>query len=97
MPLYEYQCVSCGTRIEKIQKFSDAPLTKCSKCGGKLERLISASSFQLKGSGWYATDYAKRSGPSSRPGAESSSDGENKKASEPAKKTETPSPTPAKG
>ena len=96
MPLYEYQCTKCGTRIEKIQKFSDAPLTKCPKCGGRLERLLSVSSFQLKGSGWYATDYAKKSGASSPPRAESSSDGESKKASEPPKKAETPSPKLAK-
>jgi putative FmdB family regulatory protein len=96
LPLYEYQCTACGKRIEKIQKFSDAPLTKCRECGGKLERLLSASSFQLKGSGWYVTDYPKKSEPSSRASAESSSNGGDKKASKPAKKAESPATKPAK-
>ena len=59
MPLYEYQCSKCGNVFEVIQKFSDAPLKKHQGCGGKVEKLISASAFQLKGSGWYATDYAR--------------------------------------
>ena len=96
MPLYEYQCTVCGSRIEKIQKFSDAPLTKCRQCGGKLERLLSSPSIQFKGTGWYVTDYAKKAEPSSRPSAESSSDGGNKKAAEPAKKAESPAPKSAK-
>ncbi len=62
MPLYEYQCVSCGKIEEAIQKFSDAPLTTCKHCSGKLSKLISQSSFHLKGSGWYVTDYAKKAG-----------------------------------
>ena len=56
MPIYEYQCHTCGEVMEKLQKFSDDPLRTCG-CGGKLEKLISRSSFQLKGSGWYVTDY----------------------------------------
>jgi putative FmdB family regulatory protein len=59
MPIYEYECVACGKIIEAFQKFSDAPLTKCEGCRGKLKRLISNTSFQLKGSGWYVTDYAR--------------------------------------
>ena len=59
MPLYEYACRKCGRHIEKIQKFSDAPLTTCEKCGGKLERLISSPAIQFKGSGWYVTDYGR--------------------------------------
>jgi len=59
MPLYEYQCSKCGNVFEVIQKYSDAPLKKHPGCGGKVEKLISASAFQLKGSGWYATDYGK--------------------------------------
>lgn len=62
MPLYEYKCDKCGKVIEVRQKFSDEPLTVHEECGGGLERLISKSAFQLKGSGWYATDYAKGSG-----------------------------------
>ena len=60
MPLYEYRCVKCGALVEKIQRFSDPPLTKCEKCGGKLERLLSAPAIQFKGSGWYITDYARK-------------------------------------
>ena len=59
MPLYEYQCSKCGKIFEVIQKFSDAPLTVHEGCGGAVERLISAPAFHLKGTGWYATDYAK--------------------------------------
>lgn len=58
MPIYEYECRKCGEVVEKIQKFSDPPLRKHAGCGGSLTKLISQSSFQLKGSGWYATDYA---------------------------------------
>lgn len=65
MPLYEYECKKCGHRFERIQKFSDALVKKCPECGGKVEQMISAPAVQFKGSGWYVTDYAKRSGPSS--------------------------------
>ena len=58
MPIYEYRCLDCQSEHEFIQKFSDPPKTKCPKCGGKLEKLISNTSFVLKGSGWYVTDYA---------------------------------------
>ena len=60
MPLYEYQCAECGGIEEAIQKFSDAPLTACRHCSGKLNKLISQSSFHLKGTGWYVTDYSKK-------------------------------------
>ena len=65
MPIYEYECTKCGQIEEAIQKFSDKPLTKCTQCSGKLHRLISHSSFHLKGTGWYATDYAGKTGNSS--------------------------------
>jgi putative FmdB family regulatory protein len=65
MPLYEYECKKCGHRFERIQKFSDPMVKKCPECGGKVEQMISAPAVQFKGSGWYVTDYAKRSGPSS--------------------------------
>jgi putative FmdB family regulatory protein len=61
MPLYEYECTKCGHRFEKIQKFSDKPVKKCPKCGGRVEQTISAPAVQFKGSGWYVTDYAKKS------------------------------------
>lgn len=94
MPLYEYQCSKCGKRIEKIQKFSDRPLAKCEYCGGKLERLLSSPAIQFKGSGWYVTDYARKPAASDSSQAASSSAGDHKKPSEPAKKKE-PSATPA--
>lgn len=65
MPLYEYQCKKCSHRFEKIMKFSDPPIKKCPECGGKVEQLISSPAVQFKGSGWYVTDYAKKSGGSS--------------------------------
>jgi putative FmdB family regulatory protein len=62
VPLYEYQCTQCNHVFEKIQKFSDAPVTECPKCGGKVEQLLSAPAIQFKGAGWYVTDYAKKPG-----------------------------------
>jgi putative FmdB family regulatory protein len=59
MPIYEYECETCGHRFEKIQKFSDAPLDACDKCGGPVHKVQSAPAFQFKGTGWYVTDYAK--------------------------------------
>ncbi len=60
MPLYEYQCKKCGHKFEKIQLFSDPPIKKCPECGGAVEKLISRSAVQFKGTGWYVTDYAKK-------------------------------------
>lgn len=58
MPIYEYQCQSCGETLEKLQRMSDAPLTDCPECGkAELKRLVSAAAFRLKGSGWYETDF----------------------------------------
>ncbi len=62
MPIYEYECLSCGKRTEVLQRMSDAPLAACPNCGGEVKKLISAPSFQLKGSGWYATDYGGKKG-----------------------------------
>ena len=67
MPIYEYECTSCGRIGEALQKFSDKPLKKCRYCSGKLHKLISQSSFHLKGTGWYVTDYANKSQFSSKP------------------------------
>jgi putative FmdB family regulatory protein len=61
MPLYEYLCKKCGHRFERIQKFSDPHIKKCPECGGRVEQLLSAPAVQFKGSGWYVTDYAKKS------------------------------------
>src|SRR6266536_3375059 len=61
MPLYEYECKKCGHRFEKIQLYSDKMVKKCPECGGQVEQMISAPAVQFKGSGWYVTDYAKKS------------------------------------
>jgi putative FmdB family regulatory protein len=83
MPLYEYQCKKCGHRFEKIRKFSDKPIKKCPECGGAVEQLLSAPAVQFKGSGWYVTDYAKKS---SAPASESGSK-ETKKEDKPKAET----------
>jgi putative FmdB family regulatory protein len=59
MPIYEYKCENCGEVFEVRQKYSDEPVTVHEKCGGHVEKLISAPSFQFKGSGWYVNDYGK--------------------------------------
>ena len=60
MPIYEYQCGSCGEELEKLQRMSDAPLTDCPGCGeAELRRMVSAAGFRLKGAGWYETDFKK--------------------------------------
>jgi putative FmdB family regulatory protein len=85
MPLYEYQCENCAERFERIQKFSDPPVETCPKCGGPVRKLISSPAIQFKGSGWYITDYAKKSGESAK------SSGSEKKA----EKSDTPADKPA--
>jgi len=87
VPLYEYECTQCGQHTEKIQKFSDSPLTKCPKCGGKLEKLISSPAIQFKGSGWYVTDYAHKSSVPSSSSSESGN-GDKGPGTEGAKKEE---------
>jgi len=63
MPIYEYQCTTCGRVVEKWQKIADAPLTTCPECGGMLTKIVSSCAFHLKGGGWYVTDYgASRQG-----------------------------------
>lgn len=61
MPLYEYVCKKCRHKFEKIQKFSDRKVKKCPECGGPVEQTLHAPAVQFKGSGWYVTDYAKKS------------------------------------
>ena len=74
MPLYEYECPKDGL-FERIQKFSDPPLDACPTCGGPIEKLLSAPAIQFKGSGWYITDYARKSS-----GVEGSKEGKDKAA-----------------
>ena len=92
MPIYEYECTGCGHTQEVLQKFSDKPLSKCPRCSGKLQKLVSHSSFHLKGTGWYVTDYADKSKTSSSYSSKSSSKGETAPAS-PAKPAESAKPT----
>ena len=85
MPIYEYQCKQCGETTEIMQKFSEAPLRKCPACGGRVAKLMSMNSFQLKGSGWYVTDYTgrKNDAPPKAEGAETAG----AQADQPAAKT----------
>ncbi len=95
MPIYEYQCEKCGETTEVLQKFSDAPLSVCPGCGGHMSKLMSMNSFQLKGSGWYVTDYAGKksesgtsanaSGKDSAPAAPAAAEAPAKTATETAK------------
>ena len=89
MPLYEYQCESCEKRFEKIQKFSDPLIETCPSCGGRVNKLLSSPAIQFKGTGWYITDYAKKSS------TESSSKTSTGSSSSSSSSTDTSSATPA--
>ena len=78
MPLYEYQCDACAHRFEVIQKYSDAPIGECPKCGGAVKKLFSSPAIQFKGSGFYITDYAKQ-------GSRDSKDSKGSRGSNPGK------------
>jgi putative FmdB family regulatory protein len=77
MPIYEYECSKCGKVFEVFQGITEEPLTKCKACGGLVNRLISQCSFQLKGTGWYVTDY-KRGGATSSGNGSKTTDGNGK-------------------
>jgi putative FmdB family regulatory protein len=82
MPLYEYKCDACGATFELIRKFSDPPADTCQKCGqGPVQKLLSSPAFHLKGSGWYATDYARKGGETGASKAEGESSSEKPAAS----------------
>ncbi|HEX5759450.1 MAG TPA: FmdB family zinc ribbon protein [Thermoanaerobaculia bacterium] len=68
MPIYEYQCLQCGRRSERLQRLDEPLLTSCPHCGGEVKKLFSAPAVQFKGSGWYVTDYAGRGKPSAAEG-----------------------------
>jgi putative FmdB family regulatory protein len=99
MPIYEYECGECGHHMESLQKFSDPPLTECNACHSHhVKKVISQSTFHLKGTGWYVTDYASKSGGSGgSPKAKSSEGGGTTEASTDAgeKKKEASAPTTA--
>jgi len=84
MPIYEYECRKCKAHTEAFQKVNDKPLTKCPKCGGRLEKRISAPAIQFKGSGWYVTDYAGKA----TKGEKSESDKSSETKSDSADKTD---------
>ena len=96
MPLYEYKCSKCHTRFEVIQKVADPPLKKCIKCGGAVTKTISAPAIQFKGSGWYITDYAKKTPAEKKikPPAEEKKEAKKSEAPSPQKTEKQPAPTP---
>lgn len=94
MPLYEYQCDACAQRFEVIRKFSDSPVEVCRVCGsGPVRKLLSSPAIQFKGSGWYITDYARKSGDSS---ASTSGSDSSKPADSASKETASSDAAPAK-
>jgi len=103
MPIYEYECRKCKSHIEVFQKVTDKPPSKCRKCGGRLEKLISAPAIQFKGSGWYVTDYAGQ-GKKGKENSEGDSAGEDKtpdkksdqKTKDPTSATKSPAKTSSK-
>ena len=96
MPIYEYRCSSCGEQQEVMQKLSDPLLTTCPKCGKPtLVKMLTAAGFQLKGSGWYATDF--KSKPAAAPKEAKEGGGEKKAAESPAPAAKPPASTPGTG
>lgn len=93
MPTYEYNCENCGT-IEVTQRITDKPLRRCPNCKGKVSKLISATSFQLKGAGWYVTDYAGKDSKKSKDEGTSESTAAAKETKEPAVKADSKKPEP---
>lgn len=97
MPLYEYECLKCGKRMEILQRMDEAPLAACPECGGEVKKLFSAPAFQFKGSGWYVTDYAgKKGGTESKPESKSKSEsgsGEQKSGESPKPAESKPAPS----
>ena len=94
MPIYEYECRKCGAVSEVFQKVDAKPPARCDKCGGRLERRISAPAIQFKGSGWYVTDYSSKGKASEKAESEAASSGgsdkkpdQTTKESSPVKKT----------
>jgi putative FmdB family regulatory protein len=95
MPLYEYECTACHKRTEKIQKFSDPEITACPKCGGALERVLSAPAIAFKGGGWYADGYGSAKPAASGSGEGGSSEGGSSSESKPSGDNSSAASTPA--
>jgi len=100
MPIYEFECQKCKAHTEVFQKMSDKSPTKCEKCGGRLEKLVSASAIQFKGSGWYVTDYAgngkkaaEKAESDAASASDKASDSEKKDSKKPDKKSKDSSPS----
>ncbi len=98
MPIYEYRCNACGHKLETMQRISAAPLTRCPECGDDaLQRLISQTSFILKGTGWYATDYQSKPTDPSANGADTAHGAESKSEAKSESKSESKSEPPVSG
>ena len=93
MPIYEYECLDCGKKFEIFQKMSEEPLKECKACAGRLNRLISRCSFQLKGTGWYVTDYKSPAASAKGNGAKQADTHEEKAPEKAETKPETKSET----
>jgi putative FmdB family regulatory protein len=91
MPLYEYECEACGNRFERIQKFSDPLVDVCPACNGPVKKLLSSPAIQFKGSGWYITDYAKKSSADSGKTESKPSDSSSTSSTSDSSKTDTSS------
>jgi putative FmdB family regulatory protein len=83
MPIYEFVCEKCGRIVERLQKLTDPPPDACPECGGKMAKIMSRNSFQLKGGGWYRDLYSSPSSNSAKPAADE----------KPATEKKTPEPT----
>jgi putative FmdB family regulatory protein len=93
MPIYEYECKKCKAHIEVFQKIADKPPVKCRKCGGRLEKMFSASAIQFKGSGWYVTDYADNGKKAAAKADTETSSPDDKKSDKADKKAKDSSPS----
>jgi putative FmdB family regulatory protein len=94
MPIYEYQCTACGHQLEAFQSMSEAPLADCPACHqAKLQKLVSAAGFQLKGTGWYATDFKNKGKPEPKKDSSSSEGGQSDSSAPISKDSKTDSAT----
>lgn len=92
MPIYEFECQKCKERVEVFQKMNDEHPVKCKKCGGRLEKLVSASAIQFKGSGWYVTDYAGKARKAAEKAEKDTAVSDDKKSDKADKKSKESSP-----